>query len=884
MSTIEKGRSALIPLLAICLLIGLAACQKPRAPEPAASPSTSAQPDASTAPAEPAAQKAAEATPTTAPSRAVITFFAGEVAIERAGDSQPAEIGQALDRDAVVKVGAGSSCELQLGNMAVVRVDENTILSIANLSLEAGKARVVLGLDIGTVICKVNTLVAGERFQVRTLSAVFGVRGTEFVVSVRPDAQTLVAVRTGAVAVLPRWADFMGWRDKLPEDSPPIAPAIAKVEESARVVSGNQQLTIRAETARAWRKELAALEEKVSAIAASVQSGGEISQAGADELAAAVEKLAPSIAAPLARTTAIAAAPAKSLVTAAAMRLVALPAALLGAPQQPATVQTAAPQQPSITISVAVQPADADIYLNGSLAGKGACTGFFSIGEKLTFVAKREGYVEKTLSITVDKDTGGSFEIALERTPEKVSIRTTPEDAEILLDGTSVGTGSYTELVAPGETRAFTVRREGYADKSVVVDVTPGSGKTWQVALEEMREGISIRTDPPDADILLDGKPAGRGAFAQGFKVGQALAFTVRREGYADATLEVTVGKGEARDYEVKLEPKPLVRRFPLSQKPIVGEVVVAKGMVIAADSTGVLAAATERGEAGWRLPTKNATNENSFPVAIGNRLYFSGAAELVVADPVSGAALRRDSLDVASAHLFGQRIAVLDSTGLLPLDKGIRLLDLATGATLGTIVIDGGSKMTPSVWQGRVVTVNQAGMLYVIDPAGGKVVAEIPTKSIQPVAVAVQVVGNRGFFADRKGLAVCVDLEAAKVVWQTPLSVKSSVGVFQDLACGPEGVFAWVKGTLYGLSPHTGEPLWAPITGVSAPPLLREGRLYYGTDQGSLRIADAATGKPLGTLDVKAKISTRPAWSEGMLFVGTSTGEIVQINPAAVK
>jgi outer membrane protein assembly factor BamB len=210
----------------------------------------------------------------------------------------------------------------------------------------------------------------------------------------------------------------------------------------------------------------------------------------------------------------------------------------------------------------------------------------------------------------------------------------------------------------------------------------------------------------------------------------------------------------------VKLEAVPIVRRFTLSKKPIVGEVVAARGMVIVADSAGVLAAAMERGDAGWRLPTKSTTNENSFPVEVG----------------------------------------------------------------------------------------------------------------------------NRGFFADRKGLLVCVDLEAGKVLWQALLSARSSIGVFQDLACGEQGVFAWVKGTLYGLSPETGEPLFAPITGVAAPPLYREGRIYYGTEQGSLRIADAATGRVLGTLDVKARISTRPTWSAGMLFVGTWAGEIVQINTAAVR
>jgi len=147
-----------------------------------------------------------------------------------------------------------------------------------------------------------------------------------------------------------------------------------------------------------------------------------------------------------------------------------------------------------------------------------------------------------------------------------------------------------------------------------------------------------------------------------------------------------------------------------------------------------------------------------------------------------------------------------------------------------------------------------------------------------------VQTLDEKGYFADRKGLVVCVDLNAGSVLWQVSLVARQSISVFQDLACGPQGVFAYGKGGLYGLSLAKGDALFTPIAGVSCPPLLHDGKLYFGTDQGALRIADAATGKALGSLDIKAKITTRPEWSDGLLYLGTATGEIVVVNPAAVK
>jgi len=169
------------------------------------------------------------------------------------------------------------------------------------------------------------------------------------------------------------------------------------------------------------------------------------------------------------------------------------------------------------------------------------------------------------------------------------------------------------------------------------------------------------------------------------------------------------------------------------------------------------------------------------------------------------------------------------------------------------------------------------------VDPSTGTVSAPIATKAVQPVAVAVKVQGDQGYFADRKGLVVSVDLAGGKVTWQAPLA-KQSVSVFTDLACAPEGIFAYGKGSLYGLSVSKGEQLFTPVSGVSCPPLYRDGKLYYGTDQGALVVAEAATGRTLASLDVKAKVTTRPEWLDGLLYLGTATGEIVVVNPAAVK
>jgi outer membrane protein assembly factor BamB len=737
---------------------------------------------------------------------AIITFLSGDVSTGKRENWQPAEIGTTLQQDDSVKVGPVSSCELQFGKTAMVHIGQNTTLALNSLSLEPQQAQVTIGLVTGMVACKVVSLATGEKFRVKTATAVMGVRGTEFVVGFAEGKEALLAVQKGEVAVLPPWAGLENLREKVKDSSSTLAPLEQQLEENARLVKADQQLVIRAETSRRWAKELAPIEQKINDLAAKADKGEEITRESVELVAAEAEKIEPSLSRSLGESTAIGAEPAQALATAASMTFLEIPAAAPSA--------TAPDTSGLVGVSVTVQPSDAAIYVNGVLTGTGECSGIYAPGQKLEFRVVREGYQEKTMVITTEKGAPQKLQIVLEKGAEKISVRAAPPDAEIVLAGSVVGKGSYS------------------------------------------------------------------GQFALGTK----LSFKMRKEGFAERTLEITVAQGGPAEYAVQLEAVPLVRRFSVSKAELRGDIAISKDKLIVADANGVLSAATLKGKTSWSIPTRNSPNENSFPVVIGERVYFSGAAELVIADVATGSIVSRTPLAGATAHIFGQRVAGLPTTGIDPEDNGLRLFDLATGATSSRIAISGGSKTSPAVWEGKIVTVSQAGSVLVFDASAATPLAEIRTPAFQPVALAIQVVGNRGYFADRKGLVVCVDLSSGTVAWTSRLDPKGSPGVFQDLACTEKEVFAFAKNTLYGLSTASGQPLFSPISGVTSPPLCRGGLLYYGTDTGELCIADAATGKTRGSLDLNGKIAARPAWIGDLLVVGTASGEIIEINPEAVK
>ena len=97
--------------------------------------------------------------------------------MKTSGDWQPADIGTGLTEAASLKTGAESLCELQLGSTAMVRIDENTVVALNELTLEPRKSQISIGMVLGTLVCKVNALTTGERFQVSTPSAVCGGQG-----------------------------------------------------------------------------------------------------------------------------------------------------------------------------------------------------------------------------------------------------------------------------------------------------------------------------------------------------------------------------------------------------------------------------------------------------------------------------------------------------------------------------------------------------------------------------------------------------------------------------------------------------------------------------------------------------------------------------------
>jgi hypothetical protein len=132
--------------------------------------------------------------------KGVVLFTVGQVTLVKQDQSELAlEMQVEVGAGDTVKTGARSFATVQFEDRGVVRIQENTTLFIGSL-LNGGTSELLL--KDGQVLTKINRLMKGEEFKIKTPTAVASVRGTEYSTTYR-DGKSMVAVKKGQVAIAP---------------------------------------------------------------------------------------------------------------------------------------------------------------------------------------------------------------------------------------------------------------------------------------------------------------------------------------------------------------------------------------------------------------------------------------------------------------------------------------------------------------------------------------------------------------------------------------------------------------------------------------------------------------------------------------------------------
>ena len=112
----------------------------------------------------------------------------GQVSVQRGGQTLPGTVGMAIEAADVVRTGADGSVGITMRDNSLLSAGPNSVLSLERFEYDAttSQGRFDAHLTRGT-LAVVSGRIAKQSPQsmtVRTPSAVLGVRGTEFVVSV----------------------------------------------------------------------------------------------------------------------------------------------------------------------------------------------------------------------------------------------------------------------------------------------------------------------------------------------------------------------------------------------------------------------------------------------------------------------------------------------------------------------------------------------------------------------------------------------------------------------------------------------------------------------------------------------------------------------------
>jgi len=166
--------------------------------------------------------------------------------------------------------------------------------------------------------------------------------------------------------------------------------------------------------------------------------------------------------------------------------------------------------------------------------------------ERIT--AQREAAAVSVVPKYTRKKTKAAPVSALAAIPGQLTINSTPEGAEVRIDGRSDSnwvTPFNLPGLSPGQ-HNVTITRAGYSTESRTIDVASGSKSFLVVQLAQVTAILAASSEPAGAQLFMDGRDTGRLTPAQILvdKPG-THTFLVRKQGYLEETATASLQPGQ---------------------------------------------------------------------------------------------------------------------------------------------------------------------------------------------------------------------------------------------------------------------------------------------------------------------------------------------------
>jgi len=207
------------------------------------------------------------------------------------------------------------------------------------------------------------------------------------------------------------------------------------------------------------------------------------------------------------------------------------------------------------TILLNSEPAGAEVVINGQLLGTTPLSLDLLKGTYL-IVFQKEEYSPVEIELMVPAGENLSPEKAvLTPAPATLEFTSTPAGASVLVDSVFKGQTPLTIQLSSREEHIITLSLPGHENLQQKIILAPGERENLSPALSPEYGTIFLSTDPPDAELFIDGKHHGKATGRVKLALRQ-YTFEIRAKGYKTLTRTVIPRKEYSRQLEIRLEPE----------------------------------------------------------------------------------------------------------------------------------------------------------------------------------------------------------------------------------------------------------------------------------------------------------------------------------------
>lgn len=223
------------------------------------------------------------------------------------------------------------------------------------------------------------------------------------------------------------------------------------------------------------------------------------------------------------------------------------------------------------SVEVKVEPEPESMNLKGLVPALPFGHRFLGVAGTYTLEASKAGYQDLQVEIIIKKTGSSRYAFTLEKLPGRVDISSTPEDAEVFLDGKILGNAPLAELSVSGGKHKLRCVLDRYQDWQQEIDIQgQGTHQSVHCELQPAWGRVFVVTNPAGATVLEGGREIGITPLTVELDQGEH-ELLLQKDGYAPFTLKVDVEPGKTLTPPVvTLEQKPVqlsLRSTPVGAK-----------------------------------------------------------------------------------------------------------------------------------------------------------------------------------------------------------------------------------------------------------------------------------------------------------------------------